>query len=487
MKLFPDRYTLISFNIGSLSLDIRWYAFLILIGAFGAYLVSRNEAKKAKYINMEWFDSLFIYTLWVGIIGARLWYCAFFNLKYYLANPADIIRIWDGGLAIQGGIVAGAIFVYCDCRYRHVSFMKIIDILLPNVLIGQGMGRWGNFVNQECHGGEVDASYFDGILSFLKNGMYINGHYYEPLFFYESMLCFIGFLLIHFVLKKRQNKRGDLGYCYLMWYGVVRFFIEGRRTDSLYLGSFRMAQLTSIAFVVIGLLGYLGILQKFFRKDKPTIIFDMDGTLVDTRDSIIAGYEALFKKYSSLAKFTPEIKNEVIGPALRDLFPKYFPGVDYDELYAVYRARQREVAPVCNKPTENTPMVLKTLHDDGYHIAVLSTRTHEGIVEILKSFELDGYVDDICGLNDVKNLKPDPEGIRELIGRNGWNRDSIMVGDSVMDINCGKNYGSYTVGYLLDADRSEEIVAAKANEIITDMAQLLDIVKKNIDFTYNKL
>ena len=127
-----------------------------MLGAFFTYLVSKNEFKRAKYSDSDFFDSLFIYTLWVGIIGARLWFCAFYNFDFYMQNPSAIIRVWDGGLAIQGGIVAGAIFAFIYCKVNHYSFLKILDILLPNVLIGQAFGRWGNFINQECFGNMVD-------------------------------------------------------------------------------------------------------------------------------------------------------------------------------------------------------------------------------------------------------------------------------------------------------------------------------------------
>ena len=485
MQFFPDEQTFLMFKIGNISLDIRWYAVLILTGALITYLISKKDIKKVKYIDLDFFDSMAVYTLWVGIIGARLWFCIFYNFSYYMANPLEIIRIWDGGLAIQGGIVFGALFAYLYMKKNHYSFFKLADLILPNVLLAQAIGRWGNFVNKECHGAEVAESYYDGILSFLKQGMYINGHYYEPMFFYESILCILGWVLIYFVLKKYQNKRGDLVYGYLMWYGLIRFFIEGRRTDSLYLGNLKMAQLTSVLFLIIGLLGYLGFFERFIKKEKPTLLFDFDGTLVDTKQGIVEAYRALFKKYSDEAKFTDEVKQEIIGPALKDLFPKYFPGIDYDTLYADYRKRQLEVSKTTNHPTPNSEQILKQLHEEGYHIAIISTRSHEGIEEILKDFSLEGYIDDICGLRDVKNLKPDPEAIFKIVNKNGWNRECIMVGDSLMDINCGLNYGAYTVAYLDDPARSE-ILAKTANESITDMIDILEIVKKDIYFTYDK-
>ena len=108
MTFFPNDQTFLAFKLFGLSFDIRWYAVLIMIGAFLAYLVSRKEMRAARYISEDFFDSFFIYTLWVGIIGARLWYCIFYNFSFYFSDPIQIIRVWDGGLAIQGGIIAGA-------------------------------------------------------------------------------------------------------------------------------------------------------------------------------------------------------------------------------------------------------------------------------------------------------------------------------------------------------------------------------------------
>lgn len=485
IRFFPDPETFVKFSIFGLTLDIRWYAVLILFGAMLAYTVARKDVKKARFISLDFFDSFFIYTLWAGIIGARLWFCMFYNFSYYISHPMEIIRIWDGGLAIQGGLVFGAIFAWFYIRKNHYPFMKLLDIVLPNVLLGQASGRWGNFVNKECHGAEVSEEYFNGILSFLKEGMLIKGHYYEPLFFFESVLCLLGWVLIYLVLKKRQNKRGDLAYAYLMWYGLIRFFIEGRRTDSLYLGNLKMAQLTSVVFFIVGILGYLGVLNRFFRKEKPTLMFDFDGTLMDTRQGIVEAYRYLFQKYSDEEKFTDEVQQEIIGPALRTLFPKYFPGIDFDTLYEDYHNRQIEVAKITNHPMPHADEVLKKLHEEGYKIGIISTRSKEGIQGILDDFSLRGYVDDICGVYDVEKQKPDPEGIFKLVERNGWNRECVMIGDSMMDIGCGINYGAYTVAYLNDPVRSKQLAEA-ANDSITDMEQLPDILKKDIAFTYDK-
>ena len=484
IKFFYDPQTFVYFKFGSIVLDIRWYAVLIMTGALIAYFVSKKDIKEIKYVDDDFFDSLFIYTLWFGILSARLWFCMFYNFKFYITNPVNIIRIWDGGLAIQGGVVGGLIFSYWYCKKHHYPFLRLLDAIMPNVLIGQCLGRWGNFVNQECHGAEVAESYFDGILSFLKEGMHINGHYYEPMFFYESVLCILGWFLIHQILKKHQNKRGDLAYAYMMWYSVIRFFIEGRRTDSLYFGNIKMAQLTAIVFAAIGLAGYLGLFSKFEHKNKPTLLFDMDGTLISTEESIVGSYEELFRVFDKVENFTEDKRKEVIGPPLKELFPKYFPGIEYDTLYKVYRAKQIELSKITNHPTPNTPEVLKTLHEAGYKIAIISTRMNSGIKELADTFGLSEYIDDYCGIDDVENSKPDPEAAFKVLNRNGWNKESIMIGDSLLDMGCAKNCGAYAVGYLSNPV-IEDRMKQEANVTITDMKELLEIVDKKISFSYN--
>lgn len=486
IKFFYDRTTLLYLQIGSISLDIKWYAALIMTGAVIAYFVSRKDFLKEKYRDLDFFDTIFVFGLWFGILGARLWYCAFFNFSYYFKNPIEIIKIWDGGLAIQGGLVAGVIFVYFYGKKHRYPFMKLADIILPNVLIGQCFGRWGNFVNKECHGAEVAESYFNGPLSFLKDGMKIGGHYYEPLFFYESTLCIIGWFLIHQVLKKRQNKRGDLAYAYMMWYGVVRFFIEARRTDSLYFGNLKMAQLTSIVFVVLGILGYIGVLNKLFKKQKPTILFDVDGTLIDTKESIYAGFTACFEKFDKIENFTEDRKQEVVGPPLKEMFPKYFPGYDYDEIYKVYVSAQVVAAKTKNHPMKNVPETVKELKEKGYTLGIVSSRTREGITGLMESFDLQNYFEDVRGVDDVNKAKPDPEALYDIVEKNGWNKDMIYVGDTMADINAAKNYNAYSVAYLSNSKLKDEL-EKNSNEMITDMADLLKIVEKNISFTNNKL
>ncbi len=478
-ELFPNSKTFLS--IGPLS--IQWYAVLILTGAFLAYYLSLRNTRKMKYPD-EYLEDIFLYVLWAGIIGARLWYCVFYDFAFFIKNPLEIIAIWDGGLAIQGGFIAGIVVAYFYTKRHNLSFLRLADAIVPNILLAQAIGRWGNFINKEAHGDIVDASFFDGPLAFLKDGMYINGHYYEPTFFYESVLCVIGFIIIVFILKKHQNKRGDLLWAYLMWYGVIRFFIEGLRTDSLMLGPIRMAQLTSIVYIVIGLLGYCGLFERFFKKPKPTMIFDLDGTILDTQNGILATYEMLFAKYRTKAEFSEEIQAEVLGPSLQEMFVKHFPDEDPAKLYEEYRQYNSEIFLKVNKPMDHAIEMLKELKENGYVVGVVSTKRRDTVEDNLKDFDMLQYVDAIVGAEDVQKQKPSPEGLNKILKDNRWSRDeAIYVGDSVMDIAAAKNAGLYSVGYFFNPKKKDNLIAAKANEYIDDLKDVLTIIKKDIYFT----
>ena len=132
----------------------------------------------------------------------------------------------------------------------------------------------------------------------------------------------------------------------------------------------------------------------------------------------------------------------------------------------------------------NCEQLLKDLHDEGYDVGIISTRSNAGIRNMLKDYGLEEYVGDVCGHDDVEKVKPDPEGIFYLVNRNSWNRECVLIGDSLMDIQGGKNYGAYTVAYLHDPERSAEL-SKEANEAITDLIDLKEVLKKEISFTYD--
>ena len=255
-------------------ITIYWYAVFIMSGvALGLFLAIREGKKMG--INSEFFYDLVTYGLPISIIGVRIYYVAF-SWDYYSSHPEDIIKIWQGGIAIHGAIIAAFIFGYFFCKKRKVSFWLVADIASVSFIIAQAIGRWGNFMNQEAHGGVVPGATLDAqreflqslfIPDFIVNNMYINEAYYHPTFLYESLWNMVGFLFIVFVLRKLPKLLvGEIAAFYAVWYSIGRYMVEGMRTDSLMLTeSIRMAQFISITTIVLVLI--LVIYRRLAKKN----------------------------------------------------------------------------------------------------------------------------------------------------------------------------------------------------------------------------
>ena len=258
----PDMFTIGGFTL-------KWYSFLILMGVIVAFIVAIFEEKR-KGFPKDFTLDLGFWLVLIGIAGARAYY-VLFNLDYYLANPDQILAVWNGGLAIHGGIIAGAITLFVFCKYKNVSVIKTCDLVAPSLIIAQAVGRWGNFFNSEAHGPITTLEHLQNMFipEFVINGMNINGHYYIPTFFYESLWCLLGFIILmilRYVLKK-YNK-GLLTSIYLIWYGIGRLCIESLRTDSLMLGNIKIAQLVSILFVIVGVGILVYSIVNYYKENK---------------------------------------------------------------------------------------------------------------------------------------------------------------------------------------------------------------------------
>lgn len=237
---------------------IYWYSVLIATGIIiGLYLLMKEASKQN--ISKDTIIDIAFYTIIWGIVGARIYY-VIFNIKPYLSNPISILYVWEGGLAIYGGIIGGLITLAYQTKKKNIALGKLTDMIVPSLILAQAIGRWGNFFNQEAHGGIVTLEFLKKIHipNFIIKGMYINGNYYHPTFFYESLWCLLGFILLVIIRRLLKNsKDGTLTFIYLIWYGIGRFFIEGLRTDSLYLGIFRISQIVSIVIIIIGIIGLI--------------------------------------------------------------------------------------------------------------------------------------------------------------------------------------------------------------------------------------
>jgi phosphatidylglycerol---prolipoprotein diacylglyceryl transferase len=213
-------------------IQVHWYGMIIGLAALIGLWLAIREAKRCG-LEGEVFLDLMIWVIPAAIVGARLYY-VLFEWDYYLFHPGQIIAIWKGGLAIHGGLIGAFTGGYFFARKRNLPFLLLADIAVPSIILGQAIGRWGNFVNQEAHGGEVTRTFLEGLHlpPFIIDQMYIQGAYYQPTFLYESLwdVAGFGFLLL---LRYVNPRRGEIFFSYLIWYSFGRFFIEGLRTDSL--------------------------------------------------------------------------------------------------------------------------------------------------------------------------------------------------------------------------------------------------------------
>ena len=242
-------------------IQIYWYSIFVFLGILVASMVIYKEFKK-RNVDEDFFVNLAFNTIIFGALGARIYY-VLFNLTYYLANPIEIFKIWNGGLAIHGGIIAALIFIIFYCKKNKVYTLKILDMIVVGLIIGQSIGRWGNFFNSEAYGSITTAAALQkiGLPEFIINGMFIMGSYRQPTFFYESVWCFFGFIAMIIVRKYKYLRKGQLTGFYLIWYGIERFIVEAMRADSLMLGPVKVAQIVSLIFIFVGI-----ILLLFYKK-----------------------------------------------------------------------------------------------------------------------------------------------------------------------------------------------------------------------------
>ena len=217
---------------------------LLIAGAMalGVFLCSRQEER----LNLP-KDTAVDFALWVlpaAIVGARLYYVAF-QWPIYASAPLRMLYLWEGGLAIYGGVIGGAVAALVFSRVKKVSFAALADMVAPALILGQAIGRWGNFVNQEAYGQVID----NPALQFFPLAVFADGEWHMATFFYESLWDFIGFCLL-WLNRKRVRVRGNLFLGYLVWYGLGRAVIEGLRTDSLMWGPVRVSQALSVMLCI---------------------------------------------------------------------------------------------------------------------------------------------------------------------------------------------------------------------------------------------
>lgn len=243
----------VAFSIGNK--DIYWYGIIITLGIVLALFLAWKNRDKQK---IKWDDvtDFVLFAIPIGIICARLYYVVF-KWEYYSQNLAEIFQIWNGGLAIYGGVIGGILTAIVFCNVKKINVLELCDYCAPYLALCQSIGRWGNFVNREAYGQITN--------SFLKMGIFDSSTneyiFVQPTFLYESICTFIIFLIL---MKINKNKKfsGQSFYLYMILYGIARAFIEGLRSDSLYIGDIRVSQLLSLLFSTIFAIIYIFNIKK---------------------------------------------------------------------------------------------------------------------------------------------------------------------------------------------------------------------------------
>jgi phosphatidylglycerol:prolipoprotein diacylglycerol transferase len=245
-------------------LKIHFYGVIIALGLVLAVVYALRRREQFGLSEDDLMDGV----LWIApfaILCARIYYCAF-EWDRYADNPISILYIWEGGIAIYGAVIGAAIGVILHCKvFKKISVLATLDLVALGFMIGQMMGRWGNFFNREAHGGVTDSFLRMGLLNPITG----EGQYYHPTFLYESAWNLVGFVLLHFFSKKRRYD-GQVALCYVAWYGLGRCFIEGLRTDSLWWGPFRVSQVLA---AVSCLAAVTLLLLQSRREHKPEDLF----------------------------------------------------------------------------------------------------------------------------------------------------------------------------------------------------------------------
>ena len=248
-------------------LNIHFYGLIIAIGLILAAVYGLRRAKQFGLKSDDILDGV-LWIVPVAIICARAYY-VIFQWDMYKDDPISVFYIWKGGLAIYGGVIGAALCIILFSKIKKISLGAVLDLVALGFLIGQAIGRWGNFFNREAFGAETD--------SFLRMGLMFNAagtgasetmHYFHPTFLYESVWNAVGFVALHFLSKKRQYD-GQIALGYMAWYGLGRALIEGLRTDSLYWGPFRVSQLLAAVSCVVAV-GVL-VFMAFRKHDKANL------------------------------------------------------------------------------------------------------------------------------------------------------------------------------------------------------------------------
>ena len=514
--------------------QITWYAVIILGGALICSIIAYYRFLKRLGMSFDMLSEALAFGLFFGILGARLYYVIFSGHHY--DGLLEIIDPRKGGLAIHGAIIAVCIYAPIYCKIRKINLLTILEILFPVFMMCQAIGRWGNFINQEAFGplinfpGMTDnlTSLTDANLiaqreflskllipEFIIDRMYIPystasgftvAGYYHPTFLYESVFNVLG-VLIYTTLRKYVKKiyvADGLSF-YLIWYGILRFFIESLRTDALMIGNtgIKVAQLISCIFIIIGIT--LAVLRRVFKyrliscydalystdatlllnkddiqenKKNKVLVFDCDGTILDTYELIENIVLETFKEVNPTYPITIDEAHTFFGPYINDTFKKY--AKDEEELNLYIDTYAKYAESLTAKYIKAYPGIkesLEKLKEQGFVICVASNKISKEVYRGLKICNLEKYVDYVIGAELMNEAKPNPDCINQI--KEKYHVEKVlMIGDTQTDILTGKNASSYTCGVTWCVSTYEDFKKWNADEIISDAKELIKLGEK---------
>ncbi|VEU83102.1 prolipoprotein diacylglyceryl transferase [Acholeplasma hippikon] len=499
-----------TFNVPGL--PVAWYAVFIMVGIIFATILGYLEFKRAEQDPEILWDGLLIF-VFVGILGARLWYVFSDILRSitegtlanndFIKNPLLIIG-YNGssfelaGLAIHGGIIFVFIGLIFFTRRRKISYWFMLDIVAPGFLIGQAMGRWGNFMNRELYGPVMNNA--NWLPAFIRERMDFGAgvynvntgtpEYHHPTFLYESLWNLVGLIIILAFRHKKKFRLGDMLAFYLVWYGVGRIPTETLRIlesslsgEPLSAGGVSISILTSIGLIIAGLLVFF--LKRKYQKNLPyydeygkkAVLFDLDGTLLDTLALIKVNTRETFKKFLPNINLSDDELKAFFGPTLHESFSWYEKDPKkIEQMVTFYRERNRiNHHELGVKGFPHAYEALEALKNNGYLIGVVSSKKKEFVELGLEQNDLLKFVDVVVGSDDVNKHKPHPEPILKALEiLNVTKENATYVGDHANDVLAAKACGMRAIGVSYSI-HYRELLAAKPDIVIDDLEKLLKI------------